>query len=153
MTHDGIEALKAAGMLIQPLAGRHLEEALAIGRRVARRATSAATARINVSALSEADVRGWLEDQLDATEEVIVVYLADGTAVEVRLDIQKIHARDCEDCESEPSARVDIIERELRFEGPLTGEQVDRLGQIANRCPVHRTLTGEIKIRTRVRPA
>jgi putative redox protein len=72
------------------------------------------------------------------------------TGVEVRLDHCKIHAQDCEDCESEPTARVDIIERELRFEGDLTREQVDRLALIANRCPVHRTLTGEIKIRTRV---
>jgi len=71
-------------------------------------------------------------------------------AVEVRLDIQKIHAQDCEDCESEPTARVDIIERELQFEGDLTQEQVDRLALIASRCPVHRTLTGEIKIRTHV---
>jgi putative redox protein len=69
---------------------------------------------------------------------------------EVSLTTHKIHARDCEDCESDPNARVDIIEAELTFHGDLTPEQVSRLAQIADRCPVHRTLTSETKIRTRV---
>jgi len=54
----------------------------------------------------------------------------------------------CEDCESNPDARVDIIERQITLHGDLTAEQVTRLTEIADRCPVHRTLTGEIKIRT-----
>ena len=70
--------------------------------------------------------------------------------VEVKLTIHKIHARDCEDCESDPNARVDIIEAELTFHGDLTPEQVSRLAQIADRCPVHRTLTSETKIRSKV---
>jgi len=68
--------------------------------------------------------------------------------VEVGLDHRKIHARDCADCESDPAARVDVIEVRLGFRGELAAEQVDRLLQIADRCPVHRTLAGEIKIRT-----
>ncbi len=69
---------------------------------------------------------------------------------EVNLTTHKIHARDCEDCESDPNARVDIIEAELTFHGDLTPEQVSRLAQIADRCPVHRTLTSETKIRSRL---
>nr|MBI2903890.1 OsmC family protein [Chloroflexota bacterium] len=72
------------------------------------------------------------------------------TGVEVSLDNYKVHARDCEDCESNPDARVDIIERQITLHGDLTVEQTARLTEIAERCPVHRTLTGEIKIRTTV---
>jgi putative redox protein len=71
-------------------------------------------------------------------------------SAEVKLTIHKIHARDCEDCESDPNARVDIIEAELTFHGDLTPEQISLLAQIADRCPVHRTLTSETKIRSRV---
>jgi putative redox protein len=69
---------------------------------------------------------------------------------EVKLSTHKVHARDCEDCESDPNARVDIIETELTFYGDLTQEQIDRLAWIADRCPVHRTLTTETKIRGKV---
>ncbi len=71
-------------------------------------------------------------------------------SVEVDLSTRKIHARDCEDCESDPEARVDIIERQIRLHGDLTADQVASLSSIADRCPVHRTLTSETKIRTKV---
>jgi putative redox protein len=45
---------------------------------------------------------------------------------------------------------LDRIEREISLTGPLTGEQRARLLEIANRCPVHRTLASEIDIRTRL---
>ena len=70
--------------------------------------------------------------------------------VKVSLDIQNIHARDCEDCVSDPNAKVDSIECLIEFEGKLTPEQIARLAQISERCPVHRTLTSETKIRTSV---
>jgi putative redox protein len=70
--------------------------------------------------------------------------------VEIRLNTQKIHARDCEDCESDPNAQLDLIEREIWLWGDLTADQIARLTDIADRCPVHRTLTGEIKIRTAI---
>jgi putative redox protein len=70
--------------------------------------------------------------------------------VEVGLETYKIHAKDCEDCESDPDARVDIIDVALKFEGDLTPQQIQRLEEISERCPVHRTLTGEVKIRTLV---
>ncbi len=74
-------------------------------------------------------------------------------AVEVELDTHKIHARDCEDCESDPDTRVNIVALELTLRGDLTPEQLQRLEEIAGRCPVHRTLTTETKIRTRLVPA
>ncbi len=70
------------------------------------------------------------------------------SGVEVSLSTHKVHARDCEDCESDPDARVDIIERRITFRGALTSDQVARLIEIAEHCPVHRTLTSETKIRT-----
>jgi uncharacterized OsmC-like protein/alpha/beta superfamily hydrolase len=67
--------------------------------------------------------------------------------VTVRLRHTKIHAADCADCETE-TGRVDQIERELTLHGDLDPTQRDRLVAIADRCPVHRTLHGEIKVRT-----
>ncbi len=71
-------------------------------------------------------------------------------AINVSLSIRKIYARDCEDCESDPDAKVDIIEEGLSFDGDLTDEQREKLAWIADRCPVHRTLTSETKIRQKV---
>lgn len=67
----------------------------------------------------------------------------------VRLRHEKIHADDCESCESK-DVLLDRIECELAFSGPLSPEQRTRLLEIANRCPVHRTLTSEIDIRSRL---
>ena len=71
-------------------------------------------------------------------------------AVNVSLSIHKVYARDCVDCESDPDAKVDIIEEELSFEGDLTDEQREKLAWIAERCPIHRTLTSVTKIRQKV---
>jgi len=65
----------------------------------------------------------------------------------VRVRHEKIHAKDCADCETK-EGKIDVFERELRLDGDLTEEQRDRLVQIADRCPVHRTLHGEIKVTT-----
>ena len=70
--------------------------------------------------------------------------------VEVELSTKKIYARDCEDCESDPDAKIDVIERSLKIIGDLDQEQRERLIVMADRCPVHRTLTSETKIRTTV---
>jgi len=71
--------------------------------------------------------------------------------VEVSLETYKIHAKDCENCESDPDAKVSIIEAEISFVGDLTDKQIERLGEISERCPVHRTLSGEIKITTKLK--
>ncbi|MBC8078200.1 MAG: OsmC family protein, partial [Chloroflexales bacterium] len=64
-----------------------------------------------------------------------------------RLRHQKIHAADCEACETK-DGRIDQIERDLEFIGPLDQAQRQRLREIADKCPVHRTLHSEIAIRT-----
>ena len=67
--------------------------------------------------------------------------------VEVKLNHERIHAKDCEDCETE-KGMLDQIRSEVRLIGELDATQRERLLEIATRCPVHRTLTSEIKIRT-----
>jgi putative redox protein len=69
--------------------------------------------------------------------------------VEVRLRHAKIHARDCADCETK-EGRIDHIDREIVLQGALDDAQRARLLEIADRCPVHRTLTSEINISTRL---
>jgi Predicted redox protein, regulator of disulfide bond formation len=69
----------------------------------------------------------------------------------VRLSHEKIHAEDCENCETE-EGRVDRIEREIEVRGALSEDQRDRLLEIANKCPVHRTLHGEVTVRSSLRP-
>jgi putative redox protein len=68
--------------------------------------------------------------------------------VTVRLRHSKIHAADCAECDTK-EGRIDRIESDLELTGDLTAEQRSRLVEIAQRCPVHRTLTSEIDIRTR----
>ena len=68
--------------------------------------------------------------------------------VTVRVEHGRIHAKDCEECETE-SGRIDRIELELELEGPLNAEQRDRLREIADKCPVKRTLGSEMLIETR----
>ena len=68
--------------------------------------------------------------------------------VEVRLSHSRIHAEDCSECETREGL-LDRIERVIALGGDLTEEQRARLLEIAERCPVHRTLRSEIDIRTR----
>lgn len=70
--------------------------------------------------------------------------------VSIMLNHRKVAADECEDCVTTGAAKVDIIDCEISFEGELTAEQIQRLAEIADRCPIHRTLTSETKIRTAV---
>jgi putative redox protein len=73
--------------------------------------------------------------------------------VSVALRHNKIYAADCENCETK-EGKIDRIEREITIDGNLDDEQRASLLAIADRCPVHRTLTSEIDIRTKaVSPA
>jgi len=67
--------------------------------------------------------------------------------VTVRLSHDRIHAEDCENCETK-AGMIDRIERAISLEGALADDARTRLLEIADRCPVHRTLTSEIDIRT-----
>jgi len=70
--------------------------------------------------------------------------------VTVALKHSRIHATDCEDCETK-AGMLDHIEIDVKLTGDLTDEQRAKLMEIAGKCPVHRTLKSEIKIQ--VRPA
>ena len=72
--------------------------------------------------------------------------------VSVTLRHGKIHAQDCEHCETK-EGMIDRIDRAITLEGKLNAEQRKRLMEIADKCPVHRTLTSEIDIRTVERSA
>ena len=67
----------------------------------------------------------------------------------VHVEHDRIHAKDCEDCES-GDGKIDEFRRTVSLEGDLTGAQRSRMIEIADRCPVHRTLHGEIKVRTKL---
>lgn len=71
------------------------------------------------------------------------------TRVGVRLSHSRIHAQDCDECTTR-EGKVDRIERELSLEGELDDAQRQRLLEIADKCPVHRTLTSETVIATRL---
>jgi uncharacterized OsmC-like protein len=71
--------------------------------------------------------------------------------VTVRLDHSRIHAADCADCETK-EGMLDRIDRAITLRGALDAEQRRRLLEIADKCPVHRTLTSEIDIRTVEQP-
>ena len=66
--------------------------------------------------------------------------------VVVKLRHSRIHAQDCGDCTT-TQGRIDQIERHISLAGPLNDEQKVRLLEIAQHCPVHKTLTSEISIK------
>jgi putative redox protein len=65
--------------------------------------------------------------------------------IRVTLSHDRVHARDCEQCETE-EGMLDVIQKKVELKGDLTADQVARLKEIASRCPVHRTLTGTIEV-------
>lgn len=71
--------------------------------------------------------------------------------VRVFLRHDRIHAEDCRDCETK-AGKIDRIDRAIEMTGPLSDEQRGRLLEIADKCPVHKTLRSEIKIVTRYVP-
>lgn len=68
--------------------------------------------------------------------------------VSVRVQHDRVHEKDCEDCE-EDGKRIDRLRREISLDGRLSNGARQRLIEIADRCPVHKTLSGEIHIETR----
>ncbi len=71
---------------------------------------------------------------------------------QVHLRHGKIYATDCADCETK-EGKIDRIDREITFEGNLDAATRARLLEIADKCPVHRTLKSEVDIRTAEKPA
>ena len=70
-------------------------------------------------------------------------------AVTVQLRHSRIHAADCEACETKEGF-LDHIQRDVQLTGSLSEEQRARLLDIAGKCPVHRTLASEIHVQTRL---
>ena len=68
--------------------------------------------------------------------------------VTVTLKHSKIHAEDCAECETR-EGMLDQIDRVIAIEGALDADQRKRLMEIADKCPVHRTLTSEMRIVTK----
>ncbi len=68
-------------------------------------------------------------------------------AIHVDITHNKVHAQDCETCHSE-NGKVDVFTRNIHLSGPLDDAQRQRLLEIADRCPVHRTFENEIKVET-----
>src|SRR5216683_6299468 len=68
--------------------------------------------------------------------------------ITVSLRHSRIHAADCEECETK-EGKIDRIELDIHLTGSLTDEQRAKLMEIADKCPVHQTLTSEINIKTR----
>ena len=68
--------------------------------------------------------------------------------ITVSLRHSKIHAKDCDDCETK-EGKIDRIWRDVHLDGALSDEQRAKLMEIADKCPVHQTLTSEINIKTR----
>ena len=66
--------------------------------------------------------------------------------VTVRLRQNRIHSKDCQECDQTEDEFIHKIERSVSFTGALTEEQRARLQQIAHKCPVHRTLTSPIVV-------
>jgi uncharacterized OsmC-like protein len=68
-------------------------------------------------------------------------------AAMISLTHNKLHADDCRDCETR-KGYLDEIQGTIFLEGDLSTEQRQRIAEIADKCPVHRTLKGEIRIKT-----
>ncbi|NNE77996.1 MAG: OsmC family protein, partial [Pricia sp.] len=68
--------------------------------------------------------------------------------VEVHTSYSRSHAVDCEECESE-NAKIDTFHREIRLNATLDEKQLNRILEIADKCPVHKTLHSETQIITK----
>ncbi len=68
--------------------------------------------------------------------------------VSTRLRHVRIHAEDCAECETK-EGKLDRVELDIELTGPLSNEQRSKLLEIAEKCPVHRTLISEISLAPR----
>ena len=70
-------------------------------------------------------------------------------AVQVRLEHKKVYAHDCENCQ-DPQQKIDRVERIITLTGELDEKQRQRLAEIADKCPVHKTLEAGMRVVTKV---
>ena len=69
--------------------------------------------------------------------------------VYMELRHSKRHDEDCDNCE-DPDSKIDVIEKEVIVEGDLSDEQMDKILDISKKCPVHRTLQGDMSIKSSI---
>ena len=69
--------------------------------------------------------------------------------VYMELRHSKRHDEDCDNCE-DPDSKIDVIEKEVIVEGDLSDEQIDKILDISKKCPVHRTLIGDMTIESSI---
>lgn len=74
------------------------------------------------------------------------------TEVEAHVRHHRIHAKDCEDCDS-TEGMIDQLDRTIRIMGDLDDKQRQRMLEIANRCPVHQTLMGKMRVISTLDPS
>ena len=73
------------------------------------------------------------------------------SGVEVRLEFDRVHADDCQDCNERADGWIDRIQSDVTIRGTFTDAQRTRLAQVAERCPVHKTLANGVQIADVVR--
>ena len=71
--------------------------------------------------------------------------------IKVNLKHEKVYAADCEDFEK-PGSKIDMISRKIELRGELDDKQRKRLMEIADKCPVHKSLSREIRIQSTLKP-
>ncbi|QUJ66452.1 OsmC family protein [Photobacterium sp. GJ3] len=71
--------------------------------------------------------------------------------VQILLSHNREHGEDCLECD-ETHPKIDVISRELILKGDLTPDERQRLTEIADLCPVHKTLENKVVVRTRLKP-
>ncbi|MEZ5245789.1 MAG: OsmC family protein [Acidimicrobiales bacterium] len=69
-------------------------------------------------------------------------------SISARYEIDKVHADDCGDCDDDATGYIDRIRSEIFIEGDFDDEQRERLADIAQRCPVHKTLDHGVSFTT-----
>ena len=74
----------------------------------------------------------------------------DVTDIRVLVKHEKVHELDCENCERDEGAKIDRLQRTIRIDGDLDEKARARMMQIADRCPVHRTLSAQVRIVTNI---
>lgn len=72
------------------------------------------------------------------------------TDIRVLVKHEKVHETDCENCEKDDKAKIDCLQRTIWIEGEVDAKARERMLQIADRCPVHRTLSAQVRIVTQV---
>lgn len=71
--------------------------------------------------------------------------------VQVKLRHHRQYAGDCEHCDEKEASKIGVLEREISFQSDLDAPQRSKLLEIAGKCPVHKTLTGEIPVTTELK--